>query len=336
MTGFGGTEADSSSVAAASESRVGGFILFKSNIASASAVSSLNASLSCAQPIEPWISVDQEPGEVARLTGILPSQPTPTDLGAEFERGQITAADVERLGKEQGDGLKGLNFSMDLAPVVDVARDNADEVISGRSFGSDPSVVATLSVAYTRGLQEGGVAAVAKHFPGIGDIHSDPHTNLPTIDLGRDIWQRVDRAPFAAVIGAKTTGVMVTDVIMAAIDGQNARQSSKVIDGALRDGLGFHGLVLTDALEMGGPNARSETASAAVASVEAGADMVLITDPTEDAPVIDALEEAVQSGQITEQQLDASLRRVLAAKEHTLGATALSAQRCAGRTATHS
>lgn len=322
ITGFVGTAPGHVTLAENLRDGVGGFLLFGSNIDGAEQVRALNAALSCgAGPIAPWISVDQEPGAIARLDGILPEQPTPARLGADVRSGAMTASDVQELGRLQGSGLRDLGFNMDLAPVVDVARQGAHDVIGDRSFGDDPTTVSTLGGAYLDGLQGAGVAAVVKHFPGLGAVGADPHTSVPTITISRDEWSRVDAGPFATAIARGVVGIMVTDVVMDALDpGVNARQSPIVVDQVLRTELGYKGLVITDAIEMGLPSP-NQAPQAAVRSIAAGVDVVLVSDGAIAQQIIDALTEAIDTGTLPRSRIETAVARNLAAKQQVLGTT---------------
>lgn len=324
ITGFVGTAPGNATLAENLRDGVGGFLLFGANIDGIERVRTLNAALSCgAGPIAPWISVDQEPGAIARLEGILPEQPTPARLGAEVRSGAMAASDVQELGRQQGSGLRGLGFNMDLAPVIDVARPGAHDVIGDRSFGDDPTLVSTLGGAYLDGLQGSGVAAVVKHFPGLGAVGADPHTSVPTITISRDEWSRVDAAPFATAIARGAVGIMVTDVVMNALDPRaNARQSRVIVEQVLRTELGYNGLVITDAIEMGlaRPN---QAPQSAVRSIAAGIDVVLVSDGAIAQRIIDALTQAIDAGTLPRSRVEAAVARNLAAKQRVLGTTSI-------------
>lgn len=321
VAGFQGTAPGDPTLAANLQDDIGGVLLFGDNITSGDQVAALNRSITCAaSPIPPWISVDQEPGSVARLRGILASQPTPADLGAGIRSGRTEPAAVRQLGAAQGAGLDRLGFNMDLAPVVDVARPGSDDVIGDRSFGADAGTVSTLSAEYIDGLQSEGVAAVAKHFPGLGAVHADPHETIPTISISRDEWEHVDAAPFRAAIQRGVDGVMVTDVVMTALDGTNARESRTVVSGVLRGELGYDGLVVSDAIEMGLGGGGDQAPHSAVLSIDAGIDQVLVSDGASARRVIDGLNTAIESGVIPRTQAESIVRRIITTKRRVMAA----------------
>lgn len=218
---------------------------------------------------------------------------------------------------------------MDLAPVVDVARPGSHDVIGDRSFGADPETVAELGAEYVDGLQTAGVAAVVKHFPGLGAVGADPHSSVPTISISRAEWDRVDAPPFRTAIEHGADGVMVTDVVMTALDAEaNARQSRTVVSEVLRGQLGYRGLIMTDAIEMGLASG-SRAPEAAVQSVVAGIDQVLVSDGTTAQHIVDALEGAIQDGTIPRSEAETIVTRVLDTKVRVMGSD--TATQCAGQ-----
>ena len=218
------------------------------------------------------------------------------------EAGRITAVEGRALGVH-------VNF----APVADVNNNPRNPVINIRSFGEDPARVGALSAAWVRGLQDGGMLATLKHFPGHGDTSVDSHLGLPLIEHPRERLDAVELAAFKPGL-ADAAAVMVAHIELPALDPSRgpATFSRPVITGLLRDQLAFEGLIFTDSMRMDGVADLGSSAENAVKAVLAGNDMVL------DSPdVLDAfrgLQRAVASGIITESRLDASVRRILTAK----------------------
>jgi beta-N-acetylhexosaminidase len=207
---------------------------------------------------------------------------------------------------------------MNLAPVLDVNSNPVNPVIGIRSFGEDPSGVATHGAAYVAGLQSSGVAAVAKHFPGHGDTQEDSHYALPTLPHTRERLLEVELAPFAAAIEAGLDAVMTAHIALPEIEGRPnvpATVSQPVLTGLLREALGFEGVIVTDGLEMQAIIDTYGSGPAAVKAMLAGADMMLILwFPEKRREVYQALLAAVGDGTITEARLDASVRRILTLK----------------------
>jgi beta-N-acetylhexosaminidase len=203
------------------------------------------------------------------------------------------------------------------APVADVNNNPDNPIINTRSFGEDPSTVGRLVAAEIRGLQDHGVLATAKHFPGHGDTGTDSHLALPVIAAD---WRRLDSVelvPFRAAIAAGVDVVMSAHIALPAIDPERRPGTvvPSVLTGILRDSLGFRGLVVTDALNMAGV-ADAYGAEAGVRAFLAGADLLL--QPADPKAAIDAMAAAVQRGEITPERLNRSVRRVLESKR-TLG-----------------
>jgi beta-N-acetylhexosaminidase len=211
-----------------------------------------------------------------------------------------------------------------LAPSLDVNVNPANPIINTRSFGGSAALVGRFGTAAMRGLQDGGLLAVGKHFPGHGDTDQDSHLTLPAVDASRARLDSVELPPFRQAVRAGMGGVLVGHIAAPALSGDRtpASLSPAVATTLLRRDFGFAGLVFTDALNMAGVARRGTTGEVAVAAVRAGADVLL--QPPEPDRAIEALVRAVGRGEITVARLDASVRRVLAAKARLglLGPTA--------------
>src|SRR5580700_5152370 len=228
------------------------------------------------------------------------------DLAAVTEEGADTARDARAMG---------VNWLF--APVADVNNNPDNPIINIRSFGENPEQVATFVEAYINGAHsdhKNPVLVTVKHFPGHGDTTEDSHLALPRLDADHDRIEAVELAPFRSAIAAGVDAVMTAHLNVPALEPDNlpATVSSKIITGVLRDELGFHGLVVTDAMEMQGLLAMFDSAEASVRAIEAGADVLLMPKRPEEA--IRALVAAVEKGRISRKRLDDSVNRVLAAK----------------------
>lgn len=201
------------------------------------------------------------------------------------------------------------------APVFDVNVNPRNPIINTRAFGEDPATVARFGTAAVRGMQAGGLLAVAKHFPGHGDTDQDSHLTLPVIRASRERLRAVELPPFQAAVDAGVDGVMVAHLAVPALTGDRtpASLSHAVTTGLLRRDMRFEGLIFTDALNMAGVGRiASEAPQLALRAVKAGADILL--QPTAPELAIDAIEEAVQRGEVSQDRIDASVRRILRAK----------------------
>jgi beta-glucosidase-like glycosyl hydrolase len=220
-----------------------------------------------------------------------------------FEMGRITAVEGRALGVH-------VNF----APVADVNNNPRNPVISIRSFGEDPTRVGAMVSAYTRGLQQGGMLATLKHFPGHGDTAVDSHLGLPIIEHPRTRLDATELPPFRAGVAAGAAATMVAHIELPALDPAKgpATFSKPIVTGLLRGDLGFSGLIITDSMTMNAISDMAEPGEAAVRAVEAGADIVLHSpDPR---AAFKGLKSAVESGRLNRAAFDASVRRILTAK----------------------
>ncbi|MBA2494216.1 MAG: glycoside hydrolase family 3 C-terminal domain-containing protein, partial [Acidobacteria bacterium] len=252
----------------------------------------------------------------------------------EFARrqGEITAREAHALGVQWA-----------FAPTVDVNNNADNPVINVRSYGENPADVARFAVAFTEGLQSGNVLATAKHFPGHGDTNVDSHRGLPVIDFSRPRLEQIELVPFRAVINAGIGSIMVAHIGLPQIDATEikplkqsvkasyteseivtanaslpATLSPKVITDILRKDVGFDGLIVTDAMDMSGLTLYFNPDEAAVRAFLAGADVLI--KPTSADLTIKGLKEAIESGRISEERLNQSVRKVLAWK-YQLGLT---------------
>jgi beta-N-acetylhexosaminidase len=201
------------------------------------------------------------------------------------------------------------------APDADVNNNPDNPIINIRSFGENPKNVGEFVAQEIRGIEENGGLATAKHFPGHGDVSVDSHLALPTVPGDRKELEATELVPFRAAIGASVGSVMPGHLAVPAFEPDAsvpATTSRNILTGLLRDELKYKGLVVTDAMDMGGVTSRYPPGEAAVRAVEAGAD-VLLMPPVPDAAMA-GLERAVRSGRITEKRVDESVRRILQAK----------------------
>jgi beta-N-acetylhexosaminidase len=256
------------------------------------------------------VASDLEAGTAIRLNGGTPFPPnmgiaaTGSDLDA-YELGRITALEGRAVG-----------IHLAFAPVADVNNNPANPIINVRSFGEDPEAVGRLVAAEVRGLQEHGMLAAAKHFPGHGDTGTDSHISLPVLGAGWARLNAVELVPFRSAIAAGVTAVMSAHIALPGMDNGLLRPGTvapNILTGILRDSLRFTGLVVTDALNMGGV-ANEYGTEAAVRAFLAGSDLLL--QPADPKAAIDAMAAAVGRKEITLERLDRSVRRVLELKRH--------------------
>lgn len=221
------------------------------------------------------------------------------------EIGRVTAIEARAIGVH-------LNF----APVVDVNNNPDNPIINTRSYGADPALVSRMAAAAVQGMQDGGLLATAKHFPGHGDTETDSHIDLPVIGVTMARADSVELPPYRAAIASGVAGVMSAHIAFPALVGDSipATLNPPVLTGLLRDSLGFGGLVVTDALDMGAIVDGFGATEAPILALQAGADLLLQLPPDDVDAALDAIEEAVRSGRIPESRIDRSVRRLLEAK----------------------
>ena len=291
----------------AADDGVGGFIVGVGSSPYDIAVK-LNA-LQHAARVPLLIASDLESGLSARVRGGT-AFPGNMALGATDR--ELDAYEVGRVVALEG---RAIGIHLDFAPVVDVNNNPRNPIINVRSFGENPQRVADLGSAFIRGLREHGMLSTAKHFPGHGDTGVDSHIALPEITGSRSRLDSIELVPFRAAVREGTDAVMAGHLAvpgLAGADAPPATLSPVVLDTLLRGDLGFHGLIVTDALNMGAIVSRYGASQAAVRALEAGADVLLM--PVSARATIDAVADAVARGEVSEARLDSSVARVLAAK----------------------
>lgn len=269
------------------------------------------------------VSADMEhgPGQLLNAGTILPYGlengggtrfPPLMGLGASgeerfaYELGRITAVEGRAAG-----------VHVTFAPVVDVNNNPANPIINTRSYGADPALVSRLAIAHVRGIQDHGMLATAKHFPGHGDTGVDSHVDLPFITVDRARADAVELAPYRATFAAGVAGIMSAHIAFPALTGDSvpATLSPLMLSELLRDELGFEGMVYTDALDMGAIVDGWGAGRSGVLALQAGADVLLQMLPDDVPVVIDAVVEAVRTGELTESRIDESVLRILNAKQ---------------------
>lgn len=316
IVGLAGKQADKTIREHIGQRFIGGVTLFNRNIQSPQQVAQLTNELqrlaqATKRQIPLFIAVDQEGGWVTRLKKGATILPGNMALGA-----TDSTELAERAGEITAIELSAVGINLNFAPVVDVNNNPNNPVIDRRAFGESPEQVSRLGAAYIRGLQENGLLATAKHFPGHGDTTVDSHTALPTVKHDLDRIRAIELKPFRATIEAGVSAIMTAHIVYSALDAERpATLSRLILTNLLREELGFDGLIITDDMEMKAIDDRYPAGEAAVMAVEAGADIVLtLWTPTKQRAVYAALLAAVKRGRISKGRLDASVRRILKGK----------------------
>ncbi|MGH7477897.1 MAG: glycoside hydrolase family 3 protein [Longimicrobiales bacterium] len=270
------------------------------------------------------ITADMEHGPGQRLNGAV-IYPYGIQVGGGTEFPPVmalgAAGDPElayAMGRVTAREARATGVHMIFAPVADVNNNPDNPIINTRSYGEDPERVAEMVVAHLRGMQEHGVLATAKHFPGHGDTDQDTHLVPQMLRHSRAHVDSVELVPFRAAIDAQVAGVMSAHIAFPAITGDTvpATLNAALLTGLLQDELGFSGLVITDALDMGAIVERYGQVEPALMALQGGADMLLM--PPNLTGAIDAVVSAVERGELSEARIDRSVRKLLALK-HGLG-----------------
>ena len=322
IAGFDGHQLPVELRSLAREFGLGGVILFARNVAEPEQVAELCYEAARLDPEMPlWVSVDQEGGRVARLKAPFTEWPAMATLG---RSGDVLLA--ERFARALASELKAVGVTLDYAPVLDIQTNRDNPVIGDRALSERAEEVARLGGAIVRALQEEGVAACGKHFPGHGDTQTDSHFELPLVEHPIERLRRVELVPFRAAIEAGVATMMTAHVFMPALDEERpATLSSRVVTDLLRAELGFDGVILSDDLEMKAIASTHAIPQAAVLAVVAGCDGVLICsgDHAVQAESVETLVHALERNELTWARVEDALTRHRRAKHRFLTAPAM-------------
>lgn len=288
--------------------RPGGVILFRRNYVDPEQLTALCQELHALLPAQlPLIALDHEGGRVHRLTSPFTHFP-PAALVARTR----SAAFAQRVGHAMGAELSSVGVAIDFAPVLDVLTNVDNTVIGDRAFASDPRTVGLFGCALARGLRAGGVIPCGKHFPGHGATHVDSHEDLPRDERTLEDLMQTDLPPFRSAMAEGIEMLMTAHIVYPAIDPEYpATLSQKVIEGLLRQQLGYRGVVVTDDLEMGAIIQHDSVEHAAVQALRAGADLLLICHQIDLALAArEACVQALEKGTLSRARVEAALQRV--------------------------
>ncbi|MED1952847.1 glycoside hydrolase family 3 N-terminal domain-containing protein [Brevibacillus centrosporus] len=300
--------------------QVGGVILFRENVGSTDqTVRLVHEYQQLAQKYGLLVAIDQEGGVVSRLQQ---GTDLPGNMALGAARSKLLAW---KAGDVIGSELASLGINTNFAPDMDVNNNPDNPVIGVRSFGEDPNLVGELGVAYMRGLQQNGVVATVKHFPGHGDTAVDSHLGLPQVPHDLERLAQLELLPFRQAITAGVDAIMTAHVTFPKIDATTvlsqkdgskialpATLSPKVITGLIREQLAFDGVIFTDAMNMQAISDHFGPVDASLRAIEAGADILLM--PVELDKVIAGIVDAVKKGKISEERINQSVRRILSLK----------------------
>ena len=293
---------------------VGSVLIFAANqnIVSKNQLKSLIQQMQTDSPIPLAVAIDQEGGTVDRLNSLDGPRPSEATIGASGN------PDVARqAGIQDAKDLSSYGINLNLAPVVDVTNVYNSQ-LDQRTYGNNAALVTKMASAYLDGLQKSGkVIGTLKHFPGLGDVSVDPHVGVPQLTRSQSDLQQIDWAPYRDLIQqGNVHAVMVTHELVEAVDNTKPSSlSNKVVTGVLRNQLGYQGVIMTDSLTMESISADYSESQAAALSVEAGCDLLMgASTPSDVATMIQGIKQAMNEGQISQQRIDDSVRRILMMK----------------------
>ncbi|MDQ4123598.1 MAG: glycoside hydrolase family 3 protein [Acidobacteriota bacterium] len=287
------------------ENHLGGFIVFNGE---ANSIAALTNELQRISKLPLLFSADFERGLRMRLrTGT----PFTTNMGV-GATGDVQAA--YRQGKIIAEEMRAIGVNWLFAPVADINNNPDNPVINIRSFGASPERVGEFVSALAKGVRDGGALATLKHFPGHGDTATDSHIGLSVVPVDKQRINQVELVPFKMGISSGVDTVMTAHVAMPKVTGDEVpgTLSPKITTDILRRELGFNGIITTDAMEMGAITKTYSDEKSVIMAVQAGADVVLL--PNDVRKTIDSIEAAVKTGQLTEERINESVRRLLSAK----------------------
>lgn len=299
------------------ERPVGGLIYFQKNLQNPEQVKEMLSNTyqyyrEASAPV-PFLSVDEEGGSVARIGGqsAFGVERLP-DMRVIGENGN--AEEAKRVGDVIGSYLSELGFNLDFAPDADVLTNPQNEVVKKRSFGSDAELVSRMSMAVVKGLEEHGIYATLKHYPGHGATLSDSHKGYAYTDKTLEELMEEELIPFKEGISEDIHFIMVAHISVPEItkDTVPCSLSPYMVTDVLREQLGYQGIVITDAMNMGAISQEYNSKEASVMALKAGVDLVLM--PTDFEEAYQGVLSAIEEGELTEERIDESVRRVLRLK----------------------
>ena len=313
ITGFNGSEYNDDMDRLINEYKVGGVILFARNIEDSNQMIDLTRALQENNNNLPlFISIDEEGGRVSRLPDDVEKFPSAFTIG--LINDQQTAYEN---GKEIGYTLKRLGINLDYAPVLDIYNNENNTVIGDRAFSTEESIVSTMGIATLEGIEDSDIIPVVKHFPGHGDTEVDSHYGLPIVYKTLEELRNFEFIPFVKAIESGCDVIMVSHIILNEVDSINPASLSKiVISDLLRKDMGFDKVVITDDMSMGAITSIMSIEEACIKSIEAGCDILLLGNAYEEIEqVINSIKLKLYNGEISEEQINKSVKRILELKK---------------------
>ena len=315
--GFDGAVIPEEFIRLVREYKVGNVILFRRNVKSFAQLRQLCADLRtlirAETGLEPFIMIDEECGSVSRLGHLTGTTPSAMAIGATDD-----PENAYRIGRTVGDQLRAAGVNFDLSPVLDCFTNPDNTVCGNRCFAREPEKVARFGARYIRGLQDAGIMACGKHFPGHGDTAVDSHLALPIVQKSMEDVRKTELVPFAAAIEAGIEAIMSTHVVFPAMEPEQVPStvSRRVMTGLLREEMGFQGLIVSDGIEMQAVMDLFTMEDAVSRALDAGVDVVLVCHSAADAAsALRAQMQRYRDGKLDEEALESHYQRIVRAKE---------------------
>lgn len=315
FAGIFGTEPEAASLELITEHHVGGIIFNSQNLTGPSQTVRYVNALKNANGINPvplFFGIDQEGGRVSKLPGGLLPLPSALEVG---ERNSETYS--YEVGRILAELVRAYGFNTNFAPVMDVNSNPENPVIGDRSFGNDPDLVTKHGIQVMKGLQSENIIPTVKHFPGHGDTSVDSHLALPTVPKTMEELLDLELIPFQKAIQEGADMVMIAHLLFPKLDPTLPSSLSRlIISGLLRESMGYEGVIITDDLAMNAITDNFSIGDAAVMSVNAGSDIIMVANIHDHMlSAVSGLKEAVENGSITEERIDESVMRILKLKD---------------------
>lgn len=312
IVGFDGMNITPREIQLIKDYNIGGFILFQRNISdyngTVELILSLNSENERSYPL--FLGIDEEGGDVSRLSMIYRNFPTMSKLG---EKNDLDLS--YQFGYLQGLKLTSLGFNVNFAPVLDVNSNPNNPVIGHRALHKDPEIVKNNGIKIIKGLLDAGIVPVAKHFPGHGDTAIDSHIDLAKVEKSLEDLKEIELVPFSATIDEGLPGIMIGHILLSRLSEKPATLSKEIIEDLLRDDLGYDGLVFSDDMTMGAITNYNEIQEASLQFLISSGDLLLICHGVENPfIVINRIKEGIINGEIPIEKIDEKLFRIYKAK----------------------
>ncbi|WP_019849675.1 beta-N-acetylhexosaminidase [Desulfitobacterium sp. PCE1] len=315
MVGVDGYEINANAQQLIQNYHVGGFVLLKKNVNDTQQMLKLLNALKDTNGVNKiplFLALDEEGGRVSRMPSEFKKMPSSLRVGA-----QNNGALGKRMGEILGREVKEFGMNVNFAPVLDIFSNPKNTVIGDRAFGNTPELVSKVGIQAMGGIQDQGIISVVKHFPGHGDTSVDSHVGLPRVDYDLERLRNFELVPFAEAIANDVDAIMLAHILLPKIDPDYpASFSEALISDILRKEMSYDGVVITDDMTMGAIVENYSIGEAAVKSILAGSDIVLVChDFAKEEAVLKEILHAAETGKIPSDRIDESVYRVLKLKE---------------------